>query len=131
MSRRAATFSSFLTDLSVASATLTNGTPITHFSIAGRWNLRSASIPNSFCATNSCWMARLIRINRAIQHEFVAQNEFGIEADLRFQRRAFEKWVIGVPLVNVAEATDKSVRNELNVAARRDMLQASQRSCLV
>src|ERR1700751_1084580 len=65
-----------------------------------------------------------IGIDRGVKHEAVVQDKFRIEADLGLQRLALERRMVRVPVIDIAEPAQQSVRNELNVAGRRNVLDA-------
>src|SRR4029077_16193559 len=61
-----------------------------------------------------------IWIHRCVEHEAPGQDEFSVKANIRFESAAFEDRMVGVALVDVAEAAKEAIGNQLNVAAGRD-----------
>src|SRR5207247_5399598 len=72
-----------------------------------------------------------VGIHGRVNYEAVAQDELGVETDIRLECACFEERVSGITLVDVAKAAKGAVGIELHVAARRDVLQSLQRGCLV
>src|SRR5215469_546306 len=72
-----------------------------------------------------------IRVYGRIQHETAMQNELAIQTDIRFERATLEHGVVRVALVDVSEAAEEPVRNQLHVAGRGYVLKAGGRSSLI
>ena len=49
------------------------------------------------------------------------QDELRVQTDIRLEGAALEKGMVGIALVNVAEAAQQSVGNQLNIASRRQV----------
>src|SRR6267143_1428505 len=61
-----------------------------------------------------------VRINRRIAHEAVVQDDFRVETNVGLELAALVERMIRVALINVAEAAEDSVGNDLDVASWRD-----------
>src|ERR1700680_3904099 len=61
-----------------------------------------------------------VRIERRIDHEAVVQNEFRVETTVWLELSALVERMIRVALINVAEAAEEPVGNDLDVASWRD-----------
>src|SRR5205085_11151879 len=58
-------------------------------------------------------------IHRGIQHEAIVQNEFRIQPDFRLQLSAFKERIRRIALVDVPEAAQQTVWNQLDIAHAR------------
>ena len=72
-----------------------------------------------------------IGIHGGIEDEAAMQNELAIQADIGLESAALEERMVRVALVDVSEAAEEPVRNQLHVAGRGYVLQASCRGGLI
>src|ERR1700676_1972886 len=61
-----------------------------------------------------------VRIERRIEHEAGGQEEFRVETNVGLELSALVERMIRVALINVAEAAEESVGNDLDVASGAD-----------
>src|SRR5438445_6421406 len=72
-----------------------------------------------------------VGVDGGIEHKTAVEDELGIDAGLSLEIAVLEERIVGVTLINIAKSTKQSIRNELDIAAGRDLLDTSRRCGLV
>src|SRR5207302_2427599 len=71
-----------------------------------------------------------VRIRGEVEHETVMQHNLRVQPERPTNCPVFEVRVIWIAVVEITKRIQQPVRNQLNIATRRDSLQAGHGGCL-